>query len=261
MSILDTIVEKKQEEVRLLKRAGISPPPSEPGPVRGFRKALTCSDNIAVVAEAKKASPSKGLLCPDFDPAAIARDYEEAGASAVSVLTDEKFFQGSLDHLFLVRSDIRLPVLRKDFIIDHVQVKEAHSWGADAILLIVSILDQSLLSELLDHAKELKMDVLVEIHDEEEAEDALKAGSDLIGINNRNLRNFTVSLDTTLRVRQLIPQEIPVVSESGIKTREDIDMFARNNISAVLIGESLVTADDRKAKLRQLLHGPVPQNR
>ncbi len=253
MNILDTIVEKKRLEVEELKRKGIFSPPGEPGPVRGFRRALTMSREISIIAEAKKASPSKGLLCPDFDPAAIARDYEEAGAGAVSVLTDREFFQGSLDYLFTVRAAAGLPVLRKDFIIDHVQVEEAHAWGADAVLLISAILEQPLMSELLDHAGELGMDVLVEVHDENEAERALNAGSNLLGINNRNLRDFTVSLDTTLRVRQAIPVEIPVVSESGIRTREDIELLAQNGITAVLIGESLVTAPDRRAKLRQLL--------
>ncbi len=252
MTILDTIVERKRFEVARLKRSGILPPPGEPGPARGFGRALARGRDISIIAEAKKASPSKGLLCPDFDPVAIARDYEQAGAAAVSVLTDSRFFQGSLEYLHQVRSNISLPVLRKDFIIDHLQVEEAHTWGADAILLIVAILEQPLLSELLDHAGQLEMDVLVETHDEGEAESALEAGARLIGINNRNLKDFTVSLDTTVRLRRLIPPEVPVVSESGIRTREDIEMLGQHNISAVLIGESLVTAEDRKAKLEHL---------
>ncbi len=255
MSILEKIVEKKREEVDQLKRAGIIPPPAEPRPVRGFQDALTTSRDVAIIAEAKKASPSKGLLCPDFDPVAIARDYEEAGAKAVSVLTDRKFFQGSLEYLDRIRSNVSLPVLRKDFIIDHLQVQEASIWGADAILLIAAILDQSLMEELLDHARGLNMDVLVEVHHEKEAERALEAGAGLIGVNNRDLRDFTVSLDTTLRLRRLIPEEIPVVSESGIRTGEDIKLLSQNNISAVLIGESLVTARDRKEKLGEFLKG------
>jgi len=253
MTILDTIVEKKRAETERIRKQGIPSPPGSPGPRRGFRKALVGFSGVSIIAEAKKASPSKGLLCPDFDPAAIARDYQEAGASAMSVLTDEEFFQGSLEYLFQARAATSLPVIRKDFIVDHIQVEEAAVWGADAILLIVAILDQVLLGELLDHAHSTGMDVLVEVHDEKEAERAVSAGSNLIGINNRNLKDFSVSLDTTLRVRRTIPADLPVVSESGIRTRKDIEMLASNNICAVLIGESLVTAEDRKAKLRQLL--------
>ena len=259
MTILDKIVEKKRAEVAAVKRNGLKAPPFEPDKKRGFKNALVDSAGISIIAEVKKASPSKGLLCPDFDPVRIARDYEDAGASAVSVLTDEKFFQGSLDYLFKVRSTIMLPVLRKDFLIDHIQVEEADLWGADAILLIVSVLDESLLKELLEHARKRGMDVLVEVHNDDEANAAIEAGADLIGINNRNLKDFSVSLDTSVMVRQMIPPDIPVVSESGIRTREDIERLEKNNISAVLIGESLVTAANRKAKLQELLHGPTRQ--
>lgn len=256
MTILDSIIQKKREEIAGIKRNGLTVPPFEPDEKRGFRNALVDSIGISIIAEVKKASPSKGLLCPDFDPSRIARDYENAGASAVSVLTDEKFFQGSLDYLFEVRRTMMLPVIRKDFLVDHIQVEEADLWGADAILLIVSVLDQSLLKELLEHARSRAMDALVEVHDENEAAVAIEAGADLIGINNRNLRDFSVSLDTSVRVRQMIPPDIPVVSESGIRTREDIERLEKGNISAVLIGESLVTADDIRSRLRKFLHGP-----
>ncbi len=255
MTILDTIVEKKREEIQGLKRDGIKEPPMEPKPRRSFKGALCATKEISIIAEVKKASPSKGLLCPDFDPIAIAKDYETAGASAVSVLTDERFFQGSLDYLFQVRANIHLPVLRKDFLVDHVQVEEADIWGADAILLIAAICSKAQLMELMENAQSRGMDVLVEVHNEDEAEMALGAGADLIGINNRNLKDFSVSLDTTVELRQMIPNDIPVVSESGIGSRDDIERLSRNNISAVLIGESLVTSPDRKAKLQELLLG------
>ncbi len=253
MTILDKIVEYKREEVHQLKKHGIKEPPGVPGPKRGFRAALLDSPGISIIAEAKKASPSKGLLCPDFDPAAIAMDYEKAGASAVSVLTDERFFQGRLGYLADVRAVTMLPALRKDFLIDHIQIEEADRWGADAVLLIVSILDQALFRELMEHARECGMDCLVEVHDEKEAEKALDAGADLVGINNRNLKDFSVSLDTSIRVMQTIPKDIPVVSESGIKTAKDMKILSANGISAVLIGESLVTAEDRQQKLRELI--------
>ncbi len=253
MTILDKIVEKKRSEIETLKKTGILEPPGEPAPRRGFKEALITRPGVSIIAEAKKASPSKGLLCPEFDPVAIARDYEEAGARAISVLTDEHFFQGSLQYLFEVRYNISLPVLRKDFILDHIQVEEADKWGADAILLIVAVLEQDRLSDLLEDARARGMDVLVEIHDEYEAERALSVEADLIGINNRNLKDFSVSIDTTLRLRQIIPAAIPVVSESGIRGRKDIEILVANDVEAVLIGETLVTAQDRKAKLQEFL--------
>lgn len=254
MTILEKITEEKQAEVNRLKSHGVPTPARRPEPERGFRESLLSSEGISIIAEVKKASPSKGIICSDFDPVAIAQDYQEAGADAVSVLTDERFFQGSLEYLDKVRRAISLPILRKDFLIDHIQVDEASLWGADAILLIVAILDHVLLKELLDHARSMRLDCLVEVHEEKEAERAIEVGADLIGINNRNLKDFSVSLDTTIRVRQIIPYEIPVVSESGIRTGEDVMRLREHNITAVLIGESLVSAPDRKAKLREFLH-------
>ena len=252
MTILDRITEFKRKEVAEQKKRGLTVPDIDPGKSRGFRNAVAGSAGISIIAEVKKASPSKGLLCPDFDPVAIARDYEQGGAAAVSVLTDSEFFQGSLEYLASIRQQLSLPLLRKDFIIDHFQVDQARAWGADAILLIVAILDQILMEELMAHAAEKDLDCLVEVHDEAEASRAMKAGADLIGVNNRNLNDFSVSLDTTYRLRQEVPAEIPMVSESGISTADQIRELAGSGICAVLIGESLVKADDRQAKLRNL---------
>ena len=258
MTILDRITEFKRKEVTEQKRSGLSHPDIDPGPVRGFRKALVEPEHISLIAEVKKASPSKGLLCPDFDPEAIARDYEEAGAAAVSVLTDSEFFQGSLEYLARIRNTVTLPLLRKDFIIDHFQVDQARAWGADAILLIVAVLDNILMEELMAHAGEADLDCLVEVHHEAEAEQAIRAGADLIGVNNRNLRNFSVSLQTTFRLREFIPRNIPMVSESGISTADEIRRLEESGVCAVLIGESLVKAENRQAKLHELMGSRAP---
>ena len=253
--ILDTIVYRKMEEVRALKEAGLREPPGDIEPPRGFLKALRAAAGLAVIAEAKKASPSKGLIRPDFDPAAIARSYKAGGASAVSVLTDMDFFQGSLDYIPIVRQAVDLPVLRKDFIVDALQIREARLYGADAILLIAAILEQHQMGEYLDLSAELGMDVLVEVHDEAEVEKALAAGSRLIGINNRDLRDFTVDLNTTFRLQKLIPADIPVVSESGIRDRSDMQRMRQAGICAVLIGETLMRAADPGVALHDLLAG------
>ena len=252
MNILEKICQHKRQELQALKNSGVMPPEEDPGPKRGFRKSLLNAKPIGLIAEAKKASPSKGLLCPDFDPSELACQYQQGGADAMSVLTDERFFQGHLSYLMAARRASSLPLLRKDFIIDHLQVKEADLWGADAVLLICAILDRGLLQELILHAKERGLDCLVEVHDEKEAEKALEAGAELIGINNRNLRNFSVSLETSIRVRSIIPDDVPVVSESGIKDHDDIKSLLSANIQAVLIGETLVRATDRAAKIREL---------
>jgi indole-3-glycerol phosphate synthase len=252
MKILDTIVNQKKQEVARLKTKGVSRPELLVDPPRGFMQALTQSAEIAVIAEVKKASPSKGIISPDFDPIAIASSYERGGAEAVSVLTDEKFFQGSLDYIPLVRQAVKLPVIRKDFIIHELQIQEASNYGADAILLIAAILDQNQISDYLQMSTELDMDVLVEVHDEKELEESLAAGSRLIGINNRDLRDFTVDLQTTIRLRREIPDSIPVVSESGIKTHDDMKMLEDHGITAALIGETLMRSGDREAALREL---------
>jgi indole-3-glycerol phosphate synthase len=250
--ILDTIVIQKEKEVALLKAHGVSRPEMDVDPPRGFMQALTQSSEIAVIAEVKKGSPSKGIISPDFNPTAIASSYEKGGADAVSVLTDEKFFYGSLDYIPLVRQEIQLPVIRKDFIIHELQIEEAGNYGADAILLIAAILDQNQIRDYLQMSTELGMDALVEVHDEKELEKSLVAGSRLIGINNRDLRDFTVDLKTTIRLRREIPDSIPVVSESGIKSREDMKMLEDESIAAALIGETFMRSGDREAALREI---------
>ncbi len=251
--ILDRIVEYKRQEVAKLKlQGGPRPPEMEIAPPRGFRRALLSYEGVAVIAEAKKASPSKGLICPDFDPAAIALDYELGGAQAMSVLTDEHFFQGSLSYIPQVRSVVDLPVLRKEFIIDEIQIREAALFGADAILLIAAILADREMADYLTLARELGLDILVEAHDEREAERSLRAGADLIGINNRNLRDFTVDIETTFRVMAELPAAVPVVSESAIKNSADMRRLAEHGVRAALIGESLMRASDRAQALRDL---------
>ena len=251
--ILDTIVARKREEVAALKKTGIIPPEEPVAPPRGFMNALINAPGVAIIAEAKKASPSKGVIQPDFDPAEIARQYKAGGAHAMSVLTDVDFFQGHLNYLPLVRKTVDLPVLRKEFIIDPLQIDEAIAYGADAILLIAAILDTSQLRDFRQQAEELGMDVLVEIHDEAEMESALKAESRLIGINNRNLKTFEVDLNTTFRLQREIPAEIPLVSESGISTVEDMEQLLRKDITAALIGESLMRSGQRGSLLHDFL--------
>jgi indole-3-glycerol phosphate synthase len=251
--ILDTIVARKYEEVAELKRRGLPTAPRPVAPPRGFINALTRAPGVAIIAEAKKASPSKGVIQPDFDPVRIARNYKEGGAHCLSVLTDVDFFQGSLDYIPLVRGTVDLPVLRKDFIIDSLQIEEAHAVGADAVLLIAAILDTSQLREYRLFAESLGMDVLVEIHDERELDSALEAESRLIGINNRNLNDFTVSLETTFRLCKNIPAGIPVVSESGIATVTDMRRLKEAGVAAALIGESLMRAGQQDQLLREFL--------
>lgn len=254
--ILDTIVQRKKEEVAALKKNGLQLPiefrEQEIDPARGFKQALVDWPGVAIIAEAKKASPSKGVICPDFDPVAIARNYQIQGARAISVLTDVDFFQGSLLYLLQVRDAVGLPVLRKDFIIDEVQIKEAKLHGADCILLIAAILDLAQLRDFSQAAKELGMDVLTEVHDEKELEQTLQAGSDLIGINNRNLNDFSMDINTTFRLKKLIPDEIPVVSESGLKTKEDMQRLREADICAALIGETLMRAGSESDLLKAL---------
>ena len=253
--ILDTIVARKKEEVAALKARGISMPDLEIPPPRGFIRALTEFPGVAVIAEAKKASPSKGVIRPDFDPVAIARNYLAGGAQALSVLTDADFFQGSLSYIPAVRGAVNLPVLRKDFIIDALQIREARAYGADAILLIAAILETARIQDYQALACELGMDALVEVHDEAEVEKAVAAGSRLIGINNRDLRDFSMDLNTTFRLQKMIPMEIPLVSESGIRDHHDMLRLAEHGVKAALVGETLMRAADQAEALRTLVSG------
>ncbi len=253
MHILDRIVVRKKEEVaELLRLRRVSRSPGPVEPPRGFLRALVDYPGLAVIAEAKKASPSKGVICADFDPVAIARSYQEGGAQALSVLTDIDFFQGNLDYIPAVRQAVSLPVLRKDFIIHEVQIHQAREVGADAILLIAAILDNYQLRDYQALANDLGMDILVEVHDERETERALKAETRLLGVNNRDLRDFSVDLGTTVRIKREVPNEIPVVSESGIRNHEDVRRLSECGVKAVLVGESLMRAEDRATALRDL---------
>lgn len=217
----------------------------------------TLRQQFSLIAEIKRASPSRGWLRPDLDPAALAQAYAQSGAAAISVLTEPAFFRGSLADLASVRGAVELPVLCKDFILDPYQVYEARAWGADAILLIVAALGLPELKALLELARGLGMSALVEVHQAEEVERALAAGASLIGINNRNLVDFGVDLNTSLRLRPLIPPDIPVVSESGIRTAQDVQHLKAAGVNAILVGEALVTSPDPGAKIKELLgtHG------
>ncbi|MBI4856644.1 MAG: indole-3-glycerol phosphate synthase TrpC [Acetobacterium woodii] len=220
-----------------------------------FEKALAQKSSvgeIAFICEVKKASPSKGVIAADFPYVEIARDYQAAGADAISVLTEPDFFQGSNAFLTEIKEQVSIPVLRKDFIIDAIQIYEASRIGADAILLICSILDVEQIRDYLEIADALGLSALVEAHDEAEVKQALAAGARMIGVNNRNLKTFEVDLDNSIQLRQLVPPEILFVSESGIRTPEDIDKLRVNGTNAVLIGETLMRSGDKKAELDKL---------
>jgi indole-3-glycerol phosphate synthase len=220
-----------------------------------FASALR-GEGIRLIAEVKKASPSRGVIRPDFDPTELAKIYASNGASAISVLTEARYFQGSLEHLRDIRNILRnkgLPLLRKDFICDPYQIYESRAYGADSLLLIIAILKLEELQELLGISHELNMTCLVEVHNEAEVEIALKSGARIVGINNRNLATFTVDLTTTERLRPLIPPDRIVVSESGIKERSDIERLRQVGIDAFLVGESLMSAPDIAAKMKELL--------
>jgi indole-3-glycerol phosphate synthase len=257
--VLKKIVARKAEEVaeRAARRSlrEIQAAAEAGGPARGFATAIErriAAGLPAVIAEVKKASPSKGVLRPDFDPAAIARSYARGGAACLSVLTDVDFFQGSDEYLVRARGACALPVLRKDFLIDPYQVYEARAMDADCILLIAACLDDASLRELSGLARRLGMDVLVEVHDGDELERALAIGNRLVGINNRDLRTFEVSLDTTLGLLPRIPDDRIVVTESGILGTEDVRRMRARGIHAFLVGEAFMRADDPGARLAEL---------
>jgi indole-3-glycerol phosphate synthase len=227
---------------------------------RGFRRALEqkSSQGVAIIAELKKASPSRGLIRADFDPATLARELEDAGAAALSVLTDEEFFQGSLANLRLASTSTKLPCLRKDFIVDEFQLLEARAYGADAVLLIVAALSQAELVGLLMQSREYELDVLCEAHDQGELQRALDAGCNLIGVNNRDLRTFQVDAETAIRLAGSIPKSVLRVAESGIHTGADIARLRAAGYHAFLIGESLMKATSPGEALRTLLAEALP---
>ncbi len=261
--ILNKILAVKADEVAAAKkyrdlaslRRGVEADAEARRGLRGFENSLRA--NIAagragVIAEVKKASPSKGVLREDFQPAQIAASYASHGASCLSVLTDVNFFQGSVAYLQQARAACALPVLRKDFMVDMYQVYEARAMGADAILLIVAALDHGLMAELEACAQELGMDVLVEVHDGDELNAALKLRTRLVGINNRNLRTFETSLDTTIGLLPRIPPDKLVVTESGIMVPDDVKRMRDTNVHAFLVGEAFMRAPDPGAELRRL---------
>jgi indole-3-glycerol phosphate synthase len=255
--ILDKIIENKRSEVG---RAKISKPLGllkrefqDLEKTRDFYQSIRPNGTTKVIAEIKCASPSKGVLRPDYNPVEISKSYARGGASAISVLTDSRFFKGSLDHLRDVRSSVEIPLLRKDFIIDSYQVYESRFYGADAILLIVAVLESTILKELLELAHSLDMNAIVEIHNEAELDKAIKAGSKIIGINNRDLKTFDVSLETSLRLCKLIPKGKIVISESGISSSDDLKRLKSAGINVLLIGERFMRAPEPGEELRKLL--------
>ena len=219
-----------------------------------FKKALMGED-IAIIAEVKKASPSKGLIAEDFDYVAIAKEYEEAGASAISVLTEPYFFKGSNDYLEEIAKNVSIPILRKDFVIDEYMIWEAKLLGASAVLLIVSILDIVTLKKFLDLAHDLGLSAIVETHDGNEIRTAMNVGAEIIGVNNRNLNDFTVDIENSISLRRCVSGDVVFISESGIKTKEDVARLKENNVDAVLIGETLMKSDDKKAMISELKNG------
>ena len=255
--ILDEIVAYKKEELAETKRgaslADQKKRAADAGPLRGFGAALTATGGIKLIAEVKKASPSKGVIREDFDPVSIAATYQEAGATCLSVLTEKKYFQGSLESLGAIRRAVGLPLLRKDFIVDEYQVFEARAAGADAILLIAACLDRRQLEDYLGIAGNLGLDILVESHTVKELDKTLHAGARIVGINNRDLTRFTVSLQTTFDLLQDIPDDRVVVSESGIRSRDDVVRLEKAGVDAVLVGESLMREKDMGKKVKELL--------
>ena len=255
--ILAKIVERKREElVELRPRMAVleRQATENVGRQRGFASALV-AHSPAIIAEIKQASPSKGILAPNFQPVATAEAYEQGGATALSVLTDRDFFRGSLSDLEAVRAVVRLPVLRKDFTLEEAHIVEAAAHGADAVLLIAALFDAAALRRLREFAASLGLDALVEVHDGEELARAVDSGAQVIGVNNRNLRTFAVRLETSLELAEGIPAGVVRVSESGIFSHSDIELLAGAGFRAFLVGESLMRSPDPAAELRRLREG------
>jgi indole-3-glycerol phosphate synthase len=255
-SILDRILATKKREVeqqkRTVKLADLLDCIARRKEPLAFAQALKGGD-IKLIAEVKKASPSRGVMRPYFDPMALAKTYAESGAAAISVLTDTEYFQGSCEHLAAIRETVSLPLLRKDFIYDEYQVYESAAYGADAVLLITAILKPKQLSHLLTLSRSLGLECLVEIHNDKELTSALDSGAETIGINNRDLKTFEVDLNTTRRILPLVPEDKTVVSESGISNRGDIRRLRDWGVDAVLIGEALVTSKEIPARIKELM--------
>jgi len=256
MNILEKIVSYKRKRVAGKKeniplailKDRIAKLPS----ARDFKEAISRPGKINLICEIKRASPSSGLICKNFRPREIARTYEKNGAAAISVLTEDKYFQGDILHLFSVKESVKIPVLRKDFIIDEYQLYESRAFGADAVLLIASLLDLEELVQFINISRNLGMETLVEVHCEEDLDKVLATPAEIIGINNRNLEDFTVDLSVTDELMNKIPQEKIVVSESGVKSREDVWLLKNTGINAILIGQVLLESEDISKKLEEL---------
>ncbi len=249
------IMATKHEEVKKLEpfAADLRKRALKRNDYRPFRQILQLGGEITLIAEVKKASPSAGVISANFNPISQAREYERAGAHCLSILTDEKYFQGHLRFLRDIRDQVDLPLLRKDFMVHELQVYESVVAGADAILLIVAALEEEQLTRLYDVAKTCQLDVLVEVHNLEEMDRALDLGADMIGINNRNLKSFEVDLKTTEELAQEIPNDVLAVSESGIKTGEDVRFLREQGINTILVGETLMRAKNIPEKVKELL--------
>jgi indole-3-glycerol phosphate synthase len=256
--ILSRIIEEKRKMVDEAKRA--KPQEDLMREIKNlsvkssFKKNISRPHHVNLIAEIKKASPSKGILRGDFNPVKIAITYQANGASAISVLTDERFFEGRLEYIPKVKENVSVPILRKDFFIDEYQIYETVACGAEAILLIPEILSMAEMTRFYNLATELGLDCLVEVHNEEDIEKALAIGASIIGINNRDLHTFKVDLAVTQRLIRLIPQNKVIVSESGIKSYEDVMFLKSLGINAVLVGEAFMEADDIAAKMREMMH-------
>jgi indole-3-glycerol phosphate synthase len=254
-TILDKIVADKKRDVAQKKSSeplgSLKERTAQHKPL-DFKAALR-GEGLKLIAEVKKASPSKGLLCPDFRPVEMAQIYAQSGAAAISVLTEVNYFQGSLEYLDSIRDGVKVPLLRKDFIFDEYQIYESAVYGADALLLIAAILTSKQLAELLNLSNSLGLACLVEVHDESEIKKALQSGAEIIGINNRDLKTFKTDIETTHRLQALLPRGKIVVSESGISSNEDIKKLKMWGVNAALVGETLVTSKDIASKIKELM--------
>ncbi|MBU4427347.1 MAG: indole-3-glycerol phosphate synthase TrpC [Desulfobacterales bacterium] len=251
---LAEILAEKRKEVARLKKRGLSTFRSDNlPPIRDFKGAISVPGRIGLIAEIKFASPSAGMIREGADALSVARIYEDSGAAAISLLTDKRFFGGDIDQLPHLKRAVSLPILRKDFVMDEVQVKESFLYGADAILLIARILSRQQLKKLVDMCKKLGLSALTEIHDRHDLEKALDCGAEIIGINNRDLDTFDVDPRVTLELAPLVPERCIAVSESGISSGDDIRLFRKYGVSAVLVGTSLMRSDDIKLKAQELV--------